>query len=791
MNGSTPVLTWIDWTIIVGFIVMSILIGVAWSRRGRSSVREYFTSGASTPWWLLGTSMVATSFAADTPLTLAGWVVTNGLAQNWYWWCQVPVTLLGVFFIAALWRRANLVTDNEFVDLRYSGRSAAVLRGFKGLFFALVYNCIVMGWVNLAMTKIVQLTLPDIPHVAVVDEVMLWTYLHTPLSDELPPEARTAMRGGAVDPLQLYYRDWSQLGRPQRPTVMREIGLILKRFAVIQQRLANPEQFAQALARNKQLGRSGGDVTAELEKLREYARSVQSAPYLARLGLESREADLAARWTSIQPASTNAHVAAPAALQFVNAVAVTVAGVNKLKIILLLFFIVTLYTVMSGLWGVLVTDFIQFWIAMTGCIVLAVMATQKLGGLDSVLHQMSEIYSLDRARGMVSMIPVSGAGDLDLMGWKAFLVFVLFSWYVLQYTDGGSYMAQRMLAAKNERHAALGYLWYAIAHYCIRMWPWIVVGLAAAVMFPYTRDIVTGQYPGGAVAEEGYIRVMLAVLPTGWLGLLLAAFLAAYMSTTSSHLNLGASYLLNDFYRPFIRRNASERHYVFVSQIATLVITVVGLIVSLFYNTITDAWFLLSTLSAGIGAVYLMRWFWWRINAWTEMVCLGVLLLYFTASEVAAACHSDIVSRFSAPFPLNLLYLVPCSVGTALLVTFLTKPVAKEKLIAFVRKVQPGGPGWWRIEAEIRQTDPTFRCRSPLTWRAARRWVLSTATIYFFLFGSQMMMVGDALTAATFIPRRWLGAALIAVGCLLGWSVARSFSEKRWGEDLVQSQADA
>ena len=396
-------------------------------------MREYFTSGASTPWWLLGTSMVATSFAADTPLTLAGWVVTNGLAQNWYWWCQVPVTLLGVFFIAALWRRANLVTDNEFVDLRYSGRSAAVLRGFKGLFFALVFNCIVMGWVNLAMTNIIRITLPDIPHVPVVDEAMLWTYLHTPMSNELPPETRAAMRSGKVDPLQLFYGDWSQLGRPQRPAVMREVELILKRFAVINERLANPAAFAKTLARSNQPGAAGANVTTELEKLREYAGSVQSAPYLAQLGLESREAELTARWNTLQSTSLKQEVAAPAALQYVNAVAVAVAGVNKLKIILLLFFIVTLYTVMSGLWGVLVTDFIQFWIAMTGCIVLAVMATQKLGGIDSVLHQMAEIYSLDRARGMVSMIPVSGAGDLDLMGWKAFLVFVLFSWYVLQY----------------------------------------------------------------------------------------------------------------------------------------------------------------------------------------------------------------------------------------------------------------------------------------------------------------------------------------------------------------------
>jgi SSS family solute:Na+ symporter len=194
MDEPVSHLAWIDWVIIVGFLATSIVIGLLLSRRGRSSVREYFTSGGATPWWLLGTSMVATTFAADTPLTLAGWVVTKGVAQNWFWWCQIPVVMLGVFFIARLWRRAHLVTDMELVYLRYSGRSADVLRGFKALYLALVYGCIVMGWVNLAMTKVVQLTLPNLPRVRGVDEAMLWTYAHTPLSQELSPAVREALR---------------------------------------------------------------------------------------------------------------------------------------------------------------------------------------------------------------------------------------------------------------------------------------------------------------------------------------------------------------------------------------------------------------------------------------------------------------------------------------------------------------------------------------------------------------------------------------------------------------------
>lgn len=766
MNEVTPHLARIDWLIILAFIVLSVGIGVVLSRRARRSVREYFTSGGSTSWWLLGTSMVATTFAADTPLTLAGWVVTKGVAQNWFWWCQVPVTMLGVFFIAALWRRAALVTDAELVDVRYSGRSAAVLRGFKALFFALVYGNLIMGWVNLAMTKIVQLTLPNIPHVAGVDEAMLWTYLNTPLSNELAPQARTAMRTGALNPLKLYYDEWGLLQRPERTGVMREVERVFARCTYASERNGAYRQSPGA----------GAPTADEVDRLRAYVASVQAEPFLEKLGLGQRAADLHATWTRLQPA--HAEFEPPAALALLRNVDLAIAGVNKLRILLLLFLIVSGYTVISGLWGVMVTDFVQFWIAMGGCVFLAVLAVGKLGGLDATLQQMADIYSVERARGMSNLLPSAGASDLDLMPWSHFLAFILIYSYATQFSDGGYYFAQRMLAAKNERHAALGYLWYAVAHYCLRMWPWIIVGFAAAVMFPYTRDAITGLYPPEAVAEEGYVRVMLAVLPPGLLGLLLAAFLAAYMSTIATQLNVGASYLVNDFYRPFVRRGASERHYVIVSQLATVAITVIGLGVSLFYSSISGAWFFLGTISAGIGVIYLLRWFWWRINAWSEIACLVSLLIY----PIVLKLWPGALAGIEQPLPLNLLYLVPYSVGTALVVTYLTKPVAREKLIAFYRKVQPGGPGWRHIEAEIRRTDPGFRCATPLTWAAARGFLIATCAVYCVLFGSGLLIVGDAFTPDPRIPARWLGCALLAVGAVLGWLTARMFSERRWGE---------
>jgi len=723
-------------------------------------VREYFTSGGATPWWLLGTSMVATTFAADTPLTLAGWVVTKGIAQNWFWWCQIPVVMLGVFFIARLWRRAGLVTDTELVYLRYSGRAADVLRGFKALYLSLVYGCIVMGWVNLAMTKIIRLTVPDIPRVPTVDEACLYIYLHTPLSNELPADVRNTLRTGRLDPLHAYYEDWRLHRAPQRLEVMNELDVVFRR-----------------MARYHALAAGSADQTdPAFSALRTYLATLEPGTYLARLNLANRTGELAT-WGTERTASELPHLAALEGLCGVN---VAVSGVNKLKIILLLFVIVMSYTAISGLWGVLITDFIQFWIAMAGCTLLAVLAVHHAGGLDAVLQQMAALYTPEKARGMLSLIPVETAGDLELMPWSHFLAFVLFVWYVAGLTDGGSYFAQRMLAAKDERHAALGYLWYAIAHFCLRMWPWLVVGVVAAVLFPYTRDALTGQYPGQAEAESGYVRVMLAVLPSGLLGLLLATFLAAYMSTISTQLNLGASYLLNDFYRPFLRRHASEGHYVLVSQGATVLMAAIGLAVSLFYESISDAWFLIGTLGAGTGFVYLLRWFWWRVNAWTEIACLGALLLAVIVLKLLRPALGPLLP----PYPLDLLILVPYSVGVGLLVTYLTPPVATERLLAFYRRVQPGGPGWRPVERLIRQSEPDFVCHSPLTWANLRRGLLGSVAVYCALFGTHRLILGRPFENTGPIPPRWVGALLLAVALALGWVVARSLSAGRWTGDV-------
>ncbi|MFH0794358.1 MAG: hypothetical protein V2A74_10040, partial [bacterium] len=261
----------------------------------------------------------------------------------------------------------------------------------------------------------------------------------------------------------------------------------------------------------------------------------------------------------------------------------------------------------------------------------------------------------------------------------------------------------------------------------------------------------------------------------GLLGLMVAAFLAAYMSTIATQVNNGASYLMNDFYRPFLRPNQTERHYVRVSVWATLVVAVAGIGVSLMLNSIQDAWFLLSSFNAGIGIIYLLRWYWWRISAWTEIVCLGCLLFM-----AAVLKWIELKYGVAVKFPYNLLIARPFSVGFALLITLFTAPTDRKKLHEFCRKVQPGGPGWAPVEAEIRAIEPGFRQNSPLNWNNFRRWMIAIATIYCFLFGIGKVIIGDTLYPDALISNRLVGVVLLGVGAFLGWGIARSFGEKRW-----------
>ncbi|MDZ7331034.1 MAG: Na+:solute symporter [candidate division KSB1 bacterium] len=639
-------LAMIDWCVIVLFIVISIGIGVYFSRRGTKNIREYFASGQGSSWWLLGTSMVATTFAADTPLAISGLVIKQGIWGNWFWWSQIPMFVLGVYFFSRLWRRAQILTDTELVELRYSGRPAKILRCFRAIYFALPYNCLIMGWVNLSMTKIMGLTF------------------------QLP----------------------------------------------------------------------------------------------------------------------------------------------KIWAVMICILITGAYCSVSGLWGVMATDFFQFFFAMGMAIVLAVVSVQAVGGMTAILNKLPELYGPDRASSMISIIPSIQAPN---HGFTIFLVYLLLLWWTVGNTDGGAYFAQRMIAAKNEKHSFLGYLWFNIAHFCLRPWPWIVVGMVAAVYFPgiASKNPLTGKLEPDP--ELGYIASMLTFLKPGLLGMMLASFLAAFMSTISTQINWGASYLINDFYRPFINKNASERHYVVVSIATTILMAVLGGVISFFMNDIFVGWLLFSAINAGIGIVYIARWYWWRINAWSEisavssiiasvalilfirseiilkaslitipLVCLGALFSlglcckqwrrqYIKSSffiiflAIVAIVVVLIITLPEKKFPWTLIYTVPISSVVWLTVTMLTAPVDESKLIAFYSRVQPGGPGWKRIAEKL----PS----STITGSLFTRKNMFGALFAIAAVLSALLSVGNFL-----VGNKWVGMLLIGVLCFSIMMVLRYLSSQQW-----------
>ena len=601
----------IDWAIIVGYIVFAIGFGLYHSKKSTISVKQYFASGQGAPWWILGTSIVATTFAADTPLAVSGLIAKRGIAGNWYWWNGALMGMFAVFFFSRFWRRANVLTDTELAELRYSGKPAAVLRGFRAVYFAIPYNCIIMGWVNLAMAKIivVALGLPDTP------ETKFWA-----------------------------------------------VGFCLLLSLV--------------------------------------------------------------------------------------------------------------YTALAGLTGVMLTDFLQFILAMACSVLLAVMSVAKMGGMHVVLDRISDIYGPVQAQAMTSILPSTLHGAMLPLSW--FLIYIGLQWWTTGNTDGGGYAAQRMIAAKNEKHAMLGYLWYNVAHFCLRPWPWIVVGLVATVQFPHLPD-----------PEQGYIRVMVDVLPVGILGLSLAAFLAAYMSTVDTQLNWGASYLINDFYKRFIKKDASEKHYVRAAIVATVIIAACGAGVTFLMQSIVSGWELLTQVVAGLGLVYILRWYWWRVNAWSELSALAAALVtvsflkvcstqwfaakFLTAAKLAAMpawLGDTFVFLNKLVFPINLLILVPVCFVIWLTVTMLTKPVDEEKLIEFYKRVRPGGPGWNRIREKIGVGAPPVGGMK----RNLANCLVGIAAVYSALFGIGRIVLGA-----------WeIGVLHLIVTLAGGYFIYRRVSEEKW-----------
>jgi Na+/proline symporter len=578
----------IDWAIVVAYFLMSTVIGLLFTKRGGESLNEYFLSGRNVSWWLAGASMVATTFAADTPLVVTGMVAAHGVAGNWLWWNMVMSGMLTVFFFARLWRRANVMTDVEFAEIRYSGGSAKFLRGFRALYLAIPINLIILGWVTRAMIKILTISLGVSPYLAV--------------------------------------------------------GIC--------------------------------------------------------------------------------------------------------------FLITVVYAVAAGLWAVLWTDLIQFVIKMSAVIILAVYSVKAVGGISAMKEKLAEHFGSGDAALSVLPVTVTETG-FHAYPWMPLLalgVFLSVQWWAAWYPGaepgGGGYVAQRIFSAKTERDGVLATLFFQVAHYALRPWPWIVTGLATVIL-----------YPGLVDKESGYVHAFVDLLPTPWKGVMMAGFAAAYMSTVGTHLNWGASYLVNDFYKRFMKPNESDHHYVKVGRIATVLLFIASIGVTSQLSSIEQAWRFLLALGAGTGLVLILRWYWWRINAWSE---ISAMLASFVVSTI---CFQIVPPRFDKGDPnadaTIMLITVAVSTVVWLTVTFMTKPEPDAVLESFYRRVRPGGPGWRRV-AEKAGFGAEGIEGGIIPWT---NWIAGIVAVYCTLFGIGKIVFGESM----------IGLILLAVAIAAFWWISRSF----------------
>ncbi|MFC1554299.1 sodium:solute symporter family protein [candidate division KSB1 bacterium] len=519
------VLEWVDWISIIGFFLLSLIIGISVTKRAGSSSVEFFASGRNMPWWLLGVSMVATTFSSDTPNLVTDLVRQHGVAGNWLWWAFLLTGMVTVFIYSKLWRRSGVLTDIEFYELRYSGKAAAFLRGFRAIYLGVFFNIMIMATVSLAAIKI----------------------------------------GGVM------------------------------------------------------------------------------------------------------------------------------LGISPIQTMLISSIIVVIYTMLGGLRGVLITDFFQFGMAMIGGIAAAVVAVNlpEVGGLSNLLAH-------ENLQGKLSILP--DFSDTSLL-MTVFIIPIAVQWWSVWYPGaepgGGGYIAQRMLAAKNEKHAMGATFLFNIAHYALRPWPWILVALASLVVFPDLNSLSAAfpEIDPGIIRHDLAYPAMLTFLPAGLLGLVIASLIAAYMSTISTHLNWGASYIVNDFYKRFIKQNPTEKELVLTGRISILVLMFFSAAVALLLSNALQAFHILLQIGAGTGLLFLLRWFWWRISAASE---IAAMVISFLVAIYFEFIHTTIGFTGLIEWQQLVIGVFITTVGW-ITVTLLTKPTEQKTLFKFYKDIKPGGPGWKKV----------------------------------------------------------------------------------------------
>ncbi|MFI5207278.1 MAG: sodium:solute symporter family protein [Gemmatimonadales bacterium] len=565
----------LDLLVIAASVIISFLPALFFWRRASSSTAEFFTSGRAAPWWLVGVSMVATTFSTDTPNLVTNMVREHGVAENWLWWSFLLTGMATVFFYARLWRRSGVLTDLEFYELRYSGRAASFVRGFRAVYLGLFFNCVIMATVNLAAAKIANVV----------------------------------------------------LGWPMHRTL---------------------------------------------------------------------------------------------------AICATIT---------------IFFASVSGLWGVLVTDSIQFAITMTGTFAVAIFALRQpeVGGLAGLLHKVDP--------RTLNLLPDFGNWSVAL---SVMIIPLTIQWWSVWYPGaepgGGSYIAQRMLASKTEKDAVVGTLLFNIMHYALRPWPWIIVALCSTLIFPQLSDIARA-YPyvdPKLIGNDLAYPAMLKFLPTPFLGLMIAGMLAAYRSTIETHLNWGTSYLVHDFYRRFLRPGLTEKHYVLMGRLTTAGLMVCAALLTYALGTAKEAFDFILAIGAGTGLLYLLRWFWWRISAWSEVAAMAGS---FVVANIFFVAH-----KMGAQIPEHIALIVTVAATTVIwvTVTFLAPTADRATLVKFYRLVRPAGPGWRDVRAEAGGEGSPDRL--PM---AMLGWVLGCTFIYSALFGVGSFLYGRnpqaAVWAALFV----------------------------------------
>ena len=564
----------IDWLIISAFFILSLAIGIIVSKKSGKDVTEFFLSGRKMPWWLLGISMVATTFSADTPNLVTDIVRTNGVAGNWIWWAFLLTGMLTVFVYAKLWRRSEVLTDLEFYELRYSGKGAAFLRGFRAFYLGAIFNVLIMASVCLAGIKI----------------------------------------GGAL------------------------------------------------------------------------------------------------------------------------------LGLSPVETLLITCTITVVYSSIGGLRGIIITDFFQFILAMVATFWAAyeIVNLPQVAGLTNLLNHPDVIPKLN-------LIPDIADTDLFI---AVFIIPLAVQWWAVWYPGaepgGGGYVAQRMLSAKDEKNAIWATLLFNFMHYAIRPWPWILIALASIVVFP-DLDSLRVAFPNTIVGNDLAYPAMISFLPSGLLGLLVASLIAAFMSTISTHLNWGSSYLVHDFYRRFFVKGKSETHYVFMGRVFTVLLMVFSAFFALFLNNSLQAFGIILQIGAGTGLIFILRWFWYRVNVYSELTAMIVSFL------VAIIFEFIIPNNFSVEE--KLIIGVTITTISWLIVTLITPPSSMETLQNFYKKIQPGGPGWKKVieESEAKGINITGKKEKWDVPSGILCMLFGSISVYSILFGIGYLLYSKTTTGIIFM----------------------------------------